>query len=338
MNKIMSSNRKLAFRKMLPRIYRIFSLIKENKYISLDEITRKISYEFGEISVRTIKRDIRTLRDDFKMPIAYSKANRGYYLYSKAEFPFPKLTEGEVLSLLITANMLHQFKGTDFEEDFERLKNKLELFLRESNVISSESIESALSIPFAFIKPRQDIRDKFVKILKAIRERKSIIIEYYSFSSDQITERKVDPYHLYNFEGVWYFCGYCHLRKEIRDFALDRIKNIKETYEEFRRLKDFNVYEYIKSAFRINKGEVEKIKIKFDPYQARWIKERIWHETQSIEELPDGSIIYEIMANRGEIKRWVMGYGSHAEVLEPQSLREEIREEIKRLGMIYGVF
>ncbi len=337
MSKTMSSNRKLAFRKMFPRIYRIFSLIKDNKYISLEEITRIISREFGNTSVRTIKRDIRTLRDDFRMPIAYSKAKGGYYLYSKAEFPFPKLTEGEVLSLLITATILHQFKGTDLEKDFEGLKDKLELFLRDANVIPAEAIENALSISFAFIKPKVDIRDKFVKILKAIRDKKSIIIEYHSFSSDQVAERRVDPYHLYNFEGVWYFCGYCHLRKEIRDFALDRIKSIRETSYEFKKPRDFDVYEYIKSAFRINKGDVEKIRIKFDPYQARWIKERIWHETQSIEELPDGSIIYEIVANRDEIKRWVMGYGKHAEVLEPESLRNEIREEIKKLGEIYKV-
>lgn len=331
----MKTTRKLAFRKMLPRIYRIFSLIKERKYISLEEITNIISYEYGKTSVRTIKRDIRTLKDDFRMPISYSRAHGGYYLYDKAEFPFPKLTEGEVFSLLITANMLRQFRDTPLEKDFETLQRKLEFFLQESSVISSESMEKALSIPFAFIKPKVDVKDRFEKILKAIRERRRVLIKYHSFSRDSIDERKVDPYHLYNFEGVWYFCGYCHLREEMRDFALDRIIDIKLLNERFQKPKDFDFYDYIRSAFRINKGDVEKIKIKFDSYQARWIKERIWHETQKIEDLPDGGIIYEVTANREEIKRWVMGYGSHAEVLEPESLRDEIKEEIKKLNEIY---
>jgi predicted DNA-binding transcriptional regulator YafY len=138
------------------------------------------------------------------------------------------------------------------------------------------------------------------------------------------------------FQGVWYFCGYCHFRKEIRDFALDRIANIKILNEKFEFQKNFDLREYLNRAFRIYKGDTKKIKVWFDSYQARWIKERIWHESQEIEELENGEIILTIEGNTEEIKRWVMSYGSHCKVLEPESLRKEIEEEIKRLNELYS--
>jgi predicted DNA-binding transcriptional regulator YafY len=156
-------------------------------------------------------------------------------------------------------------------------------------------------------------------------------------SSNETRERKVDPYHIYNFQGVWYFCGYCHLRKEIRDFALDRIVDIKILGERFEIQRDFNLKDYLNRAFRIYKGDTQRIKIWFDSYQSRWIKERIWHETQEIEELGNGEVILTIEGNIEEIKRWVMSYGSHCRVIEPETLKKEIEEEIKRLNELYNI-
>jgi predicted DNA-binding transcriptional regulator YafY len=55
-----------------------------------------------------------------------------------------------------------------------------------------------------------------------------------------------------------------------------------------------------------------------------------------IEELPDGSLILCLRA-RGldEVKRWVMGYGSHAEVRAPPTLRAAVTQEVGRLAEIY---
>ena len=81
----------------------------------------------------------------------------------------------------------------------------------------------------------------------------------------------------------------------------------------------------------------ENITIKFDEYQARWIRERDWHPSQKIEELPSGELILRLsVGGLGEVKRWVMGYGSHAEVIEPESLRREIEAEVKKMKKIYG--
>ena len=320
---------------VLIRLLKVFWKIRDENYPSLERLIREISYELGRISERTLKRDLYTLKYEFDLPIGYDRRRGGYYLTEKCNFPFPPLSGGEVITLLIATNLLHQFKGTPLEKGLENLEKKLEVLFNDKISLNPQELEMALSVPISYIKIKTDIRDVFEKIFQAIREKKRVQIEYFSLSSGEKSKRKIDPYHLYNFQGVWYFCGYCHLRNEVRDFALDRIEKIETLQETFELSKDFNIKNYLSQAFRIFKGEKEKIRIKFDSYQARWIRERVWHESQKIEELENGEIIFEIEANPEEIKRWILGYGSHAEVLEPISLREEIKKELEVLLEFY---
>jgi len=319
----------------LLRLYKIFSKIQYENYPSLERLVREISYELGEVSERTIKRDIQSLRFDFGLPIEYDRKRNGYYLTENCNFPFPPLTSGEVLALIISANLMQQFKDTPLEEDLQKLAKKLEELFVDEALVNPESLEMALSVSLSPIKLKVDIKETFEKIFTAIRDKKRILINYYTISSGERKQRKVDPYHIYNYQGVWYFFGYCHFRREIRDFALDRIEKVEVLKENFTMPDNFNIKEYLNSAFRMFKGNAEKIKIRFDSYEAKWIKERIWHETQKIIELENGDIILELTANPVEIKRWVMSHGAHAEVLEPESLRKEIKEEIERLKEIY---
>jgi predicted DNA-binding transcriptional regulator YafY len=69
---------------------------------------------------------------------------------------------------------------------------------------------------------------------------------------------------------------------------------------------------------------------------AGYIKEKIWHESQQIHSQPDGSIIFEAeVAGTDEIRFWIMIWGSKAEVLEPESLRQEIRIEAEKMVKRY---
>src|SRR5439155_12010726 len=91
---------------------------------------------------------------------------------------------------------------------------------------------------------------------------------------------------------------------------------------------DFNFEKFTESAFNMIWGEAQEVKIRFSPWQARYIQERTWHPTQKIEAQPDGSIILTLkVADLGEVKRWLIGFGSEAEALEPIDLRRQIVDE-----------
>ena len=83
--------------------------------------------------------------------------------------------------------------------------------------------------------------------------------------------------------------------------------------------------EFLGASFGIFQGEPTLVKIRFYPEVAGYIKEKIWHDSQKLESQDDGSLLFEaVVAGTQEIKYWILGWGSHAQVLEPESLKEEI--------------
>jgi predicted DNA-binding transcriptional regulator YafY len=173
---------------------------------------------------------------------------------------------------------------------------------------------------------------KFKEIINraesATMNRKSIEMVYYTMSRKEESKRKVDPYKIWFFNGTFYLIGHCHLRKEARIFALDRIKMLHQTKDTFEVPEDFSLDKFVGPSFGVFQGEPIHIKAWFSPDVAGYIKEKIWHESQRLEPQKDGSIFFEAeVAGTDEIKFWIMSWGSKAQVLEPESLRDEILRE-----------
>jgi len=61
------------------------------------------------------------------------------------------------------------------------------------------------------------------------------------------------------------------------------------------------------------------------------VRETRWHSTQKIKELDDGGIELTIKV-RGtlEVESWVLGWGEHAEVVRPASLRKRMKARLSK--------
>ena len=82
---------------------------------------------------------------------------------------------------------------------------------------------------------------------------------------------------------------------------------------------------------------VVEVAVRFDKYQARYIRERVWQADQSIEEGADGGLTLRFCASGlNEIARWIMSYGRHAQVLAPPELRAIVAENVRAMSAIYG--
>ena len=130
--------------------------------------------------------------------------------------------------------------------------------------------------------------------------------------------------------------GHCLLRKEIRTFACDRIRDIAVSDEFFKAPDDFEIDSYLQSSFGVFHGRMTRVKIWFSPEAAMHIKERQWHASQEIIDQPDGSIIFSAeTAGIHDIRIWVLSWGANARVLAPESLKEMIKSEIEALNRLY---
>jgi predicted DNA-binding transcriptional regulator YafY len=308
------------------RAAKIDDLIRRRRYPNC----RILAEEF-KVSERTVLRDIEAMKDSLGAPIKYSKKRNGYY-YKEEGFILPSLhmTEGELISVFLGTQVLKAYKNTQFEEKMRSAFEKIKLMLPDSVSIDFEEVGRAYSFN---IEHTKDLEPRSVKIFnelsRAIKDKKSVEIQYYKIYGRTTEKRVFDPYHLTHRIGAWYIIGYCHLTKGIRTFAVDRIREIKVLENCFETVKGFSVDKFFADTWRLEHGgPITKVVVRFDPEIAPWIGERKWHPSQQTEENRDGSVTLTFrVAGTGEIKRWIMGFGSYAEVLEPKKLWEEILEE-----------
>ena len=137
--------------------------------------------------------------------------------------------------------------------------------------------------------------------------------------------------------GTWHTIGYCHLRKEIRDFALGRISEAKVLAESFKIPDDFEFKEYFLSTFGLYKGKSTKgVTLRFTPEKSKWIKEQIWHKNQKAKLLKDGSLEISFpVSDFSEIKMEILKHGDQVEVIKPKCLRALIKTEAENITKIY---
>jgi predicted DNA-binding transcriptional regulator YafY len=170
-------------------------------------------------------------------------------------------------------------------------------------------------------------------IQTGLLERRSLRMRYYSFQRDAETERDVDPYHLTNFNGGLYLVGYCHLREAVRVFAVERIRAVDVLRRRFEIPAGFDAKEYLDKAWGILQGDLVTVRAIFSKKAARYIREHLWHPSQRFRDLPDGRLEMTLrVADTLEVRRWILGYGADAEVVEPLVLREALRQEAEALA------
>ncbi|PKM80069.1 MAG: hypothetical protein CVU88_04910 [Firmicutes bacterium HGW-Firmicutes-13] len=321
-------------RSSLFRIYYIDNKVKNNKYPN----TRQIAEEL-EVSKRTIQRDIEFMRDRFGASLEFCYKNKGYY-YSQDDFSLGllRLTEGELIALYLGHNLLKKCEGTPYEKHVISAFQKICCNLQDIVSIDFKEVMEAISFDFEPLRGDEEKVAKYFNLIsKAVTAKRSIEIIYYSISKDRETRRLTDPYNLRYYHGAWYVVAYCHLRNQVRIFALDRIREIIPTKKNFCIPDNHTVDSFFNDAFQFFKGEKSQaVRIWFSSHKARWIKEKTWHPSQKLEIQEDGSIILEITSSGIEsLIRWIMSFGSNSRVISPQWLVEEVKSEIKKLQELY---
>jgi predicted DNA-binding transcriptional regulator YafY len=103
---------------------------------------------------------------------------------------------------------------------------------------------------------------------------------------------------------------------------------LHQTKDSFEILQDFDLDEFLGTSFGVYVGTPVKVRILFSPEVAGFIREKVWHESQKLDPQDDGALIFEAtVAGPEEVKHWILGWGSNAQVLEPEELLKEIRAE-----------
>ena len=316
----------------LIRMQYMHQQLQSNHYPNCSRVAK-----YFEVSTKSIRRDVDYMRDLLQAPIEYDQKKRGYYYGNPGwDFlPSTLLEQGEAAALIATKKVLAQCQGSPFYEEVSRALDKMRQYLPEASAANEY-----LKI-YSFEKPSPPAFDPrfFSTIEDAIRSKLKITITYRAAWNQEVKERTVHPYmfHYSQQSDTWYLIGYCELRGDFRTFAINRIRTVSLSKKKFTVQKTFSFDTYIAQAFdQIHDNQTSNVAIRFSPFQSQWIREHKWHPSQEIEELKDGSLVLKMQVGALDaVKRWVMRYGSEAEVLEPQELREMIQYELLATAKMY---
>ena len=181
------------------------------------------------------------------------------------------------------------------------------------------------------------VRDVVRALNEAVLERQTLRIEYTTARSGEVAVRELDPYRLWYRSGGLYVVGHDHKSGEVRTFAVERIRDPQPTGAGFEVAPDFDFEAYTAAAFGVATDPVSPVRLRFEPNWALHVKEHVWHASQRVTELADGRVELAMEVGVGhELRNWILSFGAGVEVLEPESLRRDVRAELLAAAQRYA--
>jgi len=312
---------------------RIHQQLASKSYPNATKLARKL-----EVSTKTIHRDLDFMRDRMELPIEYDGAKFGYFYYEEVNaFPSLQITEGELVAMLIAEKALEQYRGTSFERPLVSALKKISESLPDTISFNLADWEQTISFRTT-VEPIIDL-EIFDSIAKATARHQQLRIEYRKPGRKQIENRVVNPYHFANINGEWFLFAYDHGRKDVRTFAPARIHTVKETGKTFPRPQKFSLEKRLRDSFGVHSAEGEfDVLIRLDASIADYIREKRWHASQKLVELPDGGLELRLkLSSLAEIERWVLAWAGRAVAIAPPELVTAVREGARKLSDRHGV-
>jgi predicted DNA-binding transcriptional regulator YafY len=219
----------------LDRLTSILIQLQSKRLTTAREIAKRF-----DVTNRTIYRDIQTLRLA-GVPIG-EEEGKGYFLVEGYRLPPVMFTMEEARALVTTNKILNYHAENSLKKNYESALLKIKAVLSLNDKDKLDFLYSRIG----FQKPWAPISLCLDRIQYSITESKKLEIKYKSRGEEQITERTIQPYAVYFSGAVWTTIAFCELRQEIREFRLDRIKELKLQQSHFNPDKSFSIEQYLK--------------------------------------------------------------------------------------------
>jgi predicted DNA-binding transcriptional regulator YafY len=144
------------------------------------------------------------------------------------------------------------------------------------------------------------------------------------------------PHYLVYCQPNWVLVGFVRSKKTFDAISISRIREISLTTQTFQRDNGFSLEEFFLSRWRMKGGMETTVRVRFTGAAANIILSQNHHPKEEVVKVDGGEVLYTLtVCGTEEIMRWILGFGSDAEVLAPKSLREQIKQHIKCLAGIY---
>lgn len=300
------------------RIIAILIQLQSKKIVRAQDLADRFN-----VSLRTIYRDVRTLEAS-GVPI-YSEAGIGYSLMDGYRLPPVMFTREEAGSFLAAEKLMQKFTDTTLDKHYKSAMYKLKSVLKTSDKDWLDAIDSKVLMQSNQELFNESAPNALALFFDGIAERKQILLLYKTFQTEEINERRIEPVGIFHENNFWYVLGYCHLRKDYRQFRTDRIQLIKKTDIDFT-MEHKTLEELLQKETPL--ATLTKVRILVDNKIARYLN---WERKQYgfVSEKNEGEqkemtfMCYDIHES---FPRWFLMFADYSEIIEPKELKTRVLE------------
>jgi predicted DNA-binding transcriptional regulator YafY len=298
----------------------IFMIQSRSRGITVNDLVEEVS-----ASRATIYRDLEALLEA-GAPIQKDNLNgETRYRLLGDELPPLRPTPRQLAALTVARLALSPLEGTSFVREIDQLlqgfsgsgSNDSYITLRRSNPVGPDKVQI---------------------IDNAIQKKQRIRIRYRGAKDPRPVWRNVDPLALHLAGDDLYLIAFDLDRDDWRTFKAVRISHVTPLGDKAAAHPGYEEKELFKRSVKIWRGEEVDVAIRVASDVARIASEWPLVPDQSVEDLPDGSVIIRArVSGIVETTRWVLGWGKNAEALSPSSLRKAVHQELDRALSNYVV-
>lgn len=302
----------------IDRVTAILIQLQSRKVVKAQDIADRFN-----ISLRTVYRDVKTL-EEAGIPVI-GEAGVGYSIMDGYRLPPVMFTREEATAFLTAEKMIEELADSSTDESFKSAMYKIRAVLRGTEKDFLENLDEHIQV----FKGRRHMHttlqvNPIQTILKCIAGKNVLAVKYFAQHSQEKTDRMVEPVGVFYLDGYWHLIAYCRLRKDYRDFRMDRIKDIRETEYLFDKahptLKSYmqqwsrqmDLYEVV---IRVNKQAV--------PYLEN---QKYYSGFVSQKDLGDTIEMNFLTSSINGFAHWYLTFGTYAEIIKPARLRDKVKE------------
>lgn len=321
--------------KALARQWLLIQRLSFSKHgLSIKDMERELT-----VNEKTIRRDL-ALFKSLGMPLVEEVGDYGrktWRMRSSAQLPSLDFSFDEVASLCLAERFLEPLAGTEIFTAASHAFRKIR------TLVQPRALDYFAQFGRSIHQTRQgrhdysERREVLDELNRAIVERLITQISYQSVRATEPAFREVHPYLLTWHKNALYLHAFDSEERRYKLYKVDRIDAIDVSALQFQHREDFAAESVLADSFGVYSGAgVQLVRVRFLGDAVRYVSEANWHPSQKLDPQSDGSLIAEFrLSSTVEIKSFVLGFGSKARVLEPESLSHEIAAELAESAAAY---
>ena len=280
-----------------------------------------------EISVRTVYRYIDSLSAS-GVPIIADSGHDGGYCLAPGFRATPFFFDPLEVSALFHATKFAQTAGYPYSDVLNRVLIKLQRTLAPDQITHLEKHLMGMEvIPYrrgGAVEPWLGI------LIESVAQSKTVEMWYHKPESEEAEWRRIDPYGLAFSTGVWYLAGYCHTRKAMRTFRVDRIQALQESDQTFSRPGDFSLQDFFSETpitQRAVQSPLQPVRVEGSPWSISALCDHWFFRPYVVESHRTGALL-QVPADSGfdEAAFYLAAYGNSIQIQEPDELRAKIAQ------------